>query len=436
VQNVMAATIPMRGRMIHGKDSQGNFEEHSQDYDARGRTIFAVDRAGLNTCLLNILDATPNVKLFFNHKLTGADFHTCRAWLEDREAAALTNGRPREIEVGFDLMIGADGAHSAVRYHLMKFTRMNYQQEYIDTLWCEFRISPRAVSETNQDPLAKFRISPNHLHIWPGREFMFIAIPSEDGSFTCTLFLPSKEVLKLELNPSRLPAFFDEHFPGVTSLISEKDLVSSFKANPHLPLISLKCSPYHYGSSGVIIGDAAHAMVPFYGQGMNAGMEDVRVLFSVLDKHMHMAESNNPTPDETEDHVSSIQLSQALTEYSLVRAPDAHTINDLALQNYVEMRSSVLSRRYRLRKFLEEFVSVNFPSFGWHTKYARVSFSNEAYSEIVRKSEHQGKCLMRGFFALVAGPPVLAGLLCAYKYRRSIVSMVLGLRHITSTHSG
>ncbi|KAI9171881.1 Kynurenine 3-monooxygenase [Paramyrothecium foliicola] len=424
LENVMAATIPMRGRMIHGKDAQGNLQQQSQDYDVRGRAIFAVDRAGLNTCLLDILDATPNVKLFFNHKLTGADFLSHKAWLEDRDAAPLANGRPREIEVAFDLMIGADGAHSAVRYHLMKFTRMNYQQEYIDTLWCEFRIRARAVPEFDKDPLAKFRISPNHLHIWPGKDFMFIAIPSEDGSFTCTLFLPSKEVAELETDPSRLPAFFDKHFPGVTELISGDDLISSFQVNPHLPLISLKCSPYHYSSSGVVIGDAAHAMVPFYGQGMNAGMEDVRVLFSILDKHMHMDESNDPTADTSTSPFYSLQLSQALTEYSIVRAPDAHTINDLALQNYVEMRSSVLSRRYRLRKFLEEFMSVKFPSLGWQTKYARVSFSNEAYSEIVRNSEHQGKVLVRSFFALLASPAVLAGLIFGYKYRRSLFTGV------------
>lgn len=120
----------------------------------------------------------PNVKLFFNHKLTGADFQLRRAWFEASDTITTPNGRPTEIEVTFDLMIGADGAHSAVRYHLMKFTRMDYQQEYIDTLWCEFRIDPRDVG-SGDGLQSKFRISPNHLHIWPGKEFMFIAIPSE-----------------------------------------------------------------------------------------------------------------------------------------------------------------------------------------------------------------------------------------------------------------
>ncbi|PNY24899.1 Kynurenine 3-monooxygenase [Tolypocladium capitatum] len=425
LQTVMDGTIPMRGRMIHGKGPMGSLYEHPQDYDARGRVIYAIDRSDLNSRLLDILDSMPNVKLFFNHKLTGADFRTHRAWFEARDRDASPNDRPREIEITFDLMIGADGAHSAMRYHLMKFSRMDYQQEYIDTLWCEFQLSARETGPKD-GPWAKFRISPNHLHIWPGKDFMFIAIPSEDGSFTCTLFLPSNQFAELESNPSSLPAFFDQHFPGVTDLISNESLISSFKENPHLPLISLKCRPYHHGSSGVIVGDAAHAMVPFYGQGMNAGMEDVRILFSILDKHAEVCE-NDPNGGLGSSTMSPLQRSQALAEYSAVREPDAHAINALALQNYVEMRSSVLSKRYRLRKFLEEFMSVNFPNFGWHTKYSRVSFSNEGYAAVVRKSDHQGTVLMRSFVGLLASPFALTVIILTYRHRRSILSSILGL---------
>jgi kynurenine 3-monooxygenase len=118
----------------------------------------------------------PNVTIYFNHKLTGADFRKCKAWFEVQGKGTAT-GRAREIEIDFDLMIGADGAHSAVRYHMMKYVRMDYRQEYIDTLWCEFQINPSEDSPQSES-MAKFKISPNHLHIWPGREFMFIAIPS------------------------------------------------------------------------------------------------------------------------------------------------------------------------------------------------------------------------------------------------------------------
>ncbi|KAM0349202.1 hypothetical protein ACHAO7_002489 [Fusarium culmorum] len=355
LDHVMSTTIPMRGRMIHGRSPTGALFEQSQDYDVKGRAIHAIDRAGLNKRLLDILDNMPNVKLFFNHKLTGADYRACKAWFEVADGKASKESRYKEIDISFDLMIGADGAHSAVRYHLMKFTRMNYHQEYIDTLWCEFHLKPVQTDNT-ADPMAKFRMSPNHLHIWPGKDFMFIAIPSDDGSFTCTLFMPSKDFSDLESNPASVPAFFDSHFPGVTDLIPGDELVESFNTNPHLPLVSVKCKPYHYGSSCIIVGDAAHAMVPFYGQGMNAGMEDVRILFSILDKHSHIDESNDPSSESSSASGPAFQRALALAEYSAVRPPDAHAINDLALQNYVEMRSSVLSKRYRLRKYLEEWM--------------------------------------------------------------------------------
>ncbi|KAF5004566.1 hypothetical protein FDECE_8956 [Fusarium decemcellulare] len=430
VQYVLESTIPMRGRMIHGRGPTGALFEQSQNYDVNGRAIHAIDRAGLNKRLLNILESMPNVKLFFNHKLTGADYRACKAWFEVQDGSSPKESRPREIDISFDLMIGADGAHSAVRYHLMKFTRMNYQQEYIDTLWCEFQLKPVHTDDVAENPASKFKISPNHLHIWPGKDFMFIAIPSDDGSFTCTLFMPSSEFTQLENSPSSLPAFFDKHFPGVTDLIPGDELIESFNTNPHLPLISLKCKPYHYGSSCVIIGDAAHAMVPFYGQGMNAGMEDVRILFSILDKQAQIDESNDPASESTNSSAPAFQRSLALAEYSALRPADAHAINDLALQNYVEMRSSVLSRRYRLRKFLEEFMSVHFPRLGWQTKYSRVSFSNEGYLDVIKKSDAQGKTLVRSFFALVASPFLVTAALFGYRYRRSLAHIIHGLRHL------
>lgn len=192
----MGATIPMRGRMIHGRRATGELYEESQDYDVHGRVraalrcrllswilmsqaILAIDRGGLNKRLLDILEELPNVTFFFNHKLTGADFRRNKAWFEVRKDGAASQGqRAQEIEVSFDLMIGADGAHSSVRYHMMKYTRMDYEQVYIDTMWCEFQIQPKTTA-ADAALNSKFLISPHHLHIWPGKEFMFIAIPSE-----------------------------------------------------------------------------------------------------------------------------------------------------------------------------------------------------------------------------------------------------------------
>jgi kynurenine 3-monooxygenase len=237
----------------------------------------------------------------------------------------------------------------------------------------------------------------------------------QDGSFTCTLFAPSLVFERLEVAPDQVPAFFDHHFPGVTSLIDSPELISQFQQNPHLPLISVKCRPYHYGSSAVILGDAAHAMVPFYGQGMNAGLEDVRILFGILDKYKRINEGEVGTFSI----LAAGQRKSALAEYSAVRAADAHAINDLALQNYVEMRASVLSPLYRLRKFLEESISVYLPSLGWQTRYARISFGNERYSEVVARTDHQGRMLVRGFMGVVALPLVAGGALFYIKYRKA-----------------
>ena len=157
------------------------------------------------------------------------------------------------------------------------------------------------------------------------------------------------------------------------------------------------------------MGDAAHAMVPFYGQGMNAGLEDVRVLFSILDKHT----TSSINPGEL-----AHRREQALAEYSSYRKADAHAINDLALENYTEMRASVVSPFYRLRKWMEERMSKYLPKLGWKTKYARVSFGNERYSEVVRQSQRQGRLLLMGLVGATTGPVVLGGLLAWRRWLR------------------
>lgn len=352
----------------------------------------------------------PNVTLHFNHKLTGADFKKNIAWFEQRtvpkrdhaqnptdNASNQSNkDRPEEITVDFDFMIGADGAHSAARFHMMKFARLAYQQEYIDTLWCEFHINPRSFDSS-------FAISPDHLHIWPGGSFMFIAIPSVDKSFTCTLFAPESYFAALTpLSPESFVSSFSENFPGVCpDLISPEDLCQQFTENPHLPLLSIKCTPYHYKSTVVIIGDAAHAMVPFYGQGMNAGLEDVRVLFDFLDAHD--VYSNSPKLATSTNQ----RREGALNAYTLQRTPDAAAINDLALQNYQEMSAGVKSPLYRMRKWLEESISLYLPSLGWSTQYSRVSFENQRYSEVEKAVARQGKVIVT---AISLGSVGLVGL--------------------------
>lgn len=342
----------------------------------------------------------PNVRFLFNHKLVGADLDRNLAWFEDR---GTSDDDPQEIEVSFDFLIGADGAHSAVRYHLMKFTRMSYQQSYIDTLWCEFRIPPLKDRSGSSDG---FQLSPNHLHIWPGGSFMFIAIPSLDKSFTCTLFLPSSHFADIDGRHIDLVQFFQKNFPGVTpDLISHQELREQYDQNPHLPLIDIRCSPYHYSSSAVILGDAAHAMVPFYGQGMNAGLEDVRVLYDFIDSH---------SPGFAASAVEvRVARGEALAAYTKQRTEDAATINDLALKNYEEMRDSVRRPMYLLRKAAEEKLSVWFPGSGIKTQYSRISFGNARYSDVKRAVGLQGRILVGAINVIAAA---------------GIAALVLGIR--------
>jgi kynurenine 3-monooxygenase len=358
-----------------------------------------MDRAKLNKTLLDHLEAMPNVKFFFKYKLTGADFNKNLAWFERHHKSDPVRGT--EIEIPFDFMIGADGAHSSVRYHLMKFVPMTYQQTYIDKLWCQFHVPPT--------PKGDFRLPPNYLHIWPQDEAMFIALPNLDKTFTSTLFLTRNGFEKLDAS-GKVVEYFKSKFPGVVpDLITEDELYQQYTNNQHLPLISVKCTPYHYGSSVVIVGDAAHAMVPFYGQGMNAGLEDIRVLFEFLDKY----------PENRE---------KALKEYSLQRTPDAQTINDLADRNYQEMATDVKNPMYLLRKWIEETLDLYLPAAGWATQYSRVTFSNMRYSEVVKASQRQARVL-NGVVGMTMAAIVGSGLWFARrgggeKVKRSILMSI------------
>ena len=374
--------------------------------------------------MLDELEKMPNVQLIFNHKLLGADFKRSIAWFERIQPhGSHSSSQPQgtisprsmkdEVEVPFDFMIGADGAHSATRYHLMKYARMDYQQEYIDTLWCEFQIPAAAVP----GPHGNFKISKNHLHIWPAGEFMFIAIPSLDNTFTSTLFLPAARFAELDANDDAIIPFFKRHFPGVIpDLISEEELKSQYTRNPHLPLISIKCKPYHFNSSVAIVGDAAHAMVPFYGQGMNAGLEDVRVLYDMFDKHA--------TTGSAEE--KRVARGEALAAYTRQRSQDAFAINDLALRNYQEMRSDVRSPLYKLRKYVEERLYKHFPSLGIATQYSRVSFGNDRYSEVEKIVRKQGLVLLSAFGATLTSMLVVV-VVSFLRYRQSLGGNRLGL---------
>ncbi|EUC66128.1 kynurenine 3-monooxygenase, putative, partial [Rhizoctonia solani AG-3 Rhs1AP] len=350
----MQNVIPMRGRMIH--DSLGRCQ--SQLYDRDGQCINSIDRGLLNIGLLDELSSYNNIQLHFRTKLTTVDFNS--------RVATFATGE-KVFNVDFDLCIG------------------------------------RGV---NGEPT--FLLDPNHLHIWPRHSFMLIALPNKDRSFTCTLFAPTKDLDQLDTT-DKFVAWFQVHFRDALDHIGCDRLVASFERNPRNSLICVKANPYHYKDRAVIIGDAAHAMTPFYGQGLNCGLEDVRVLMNTL-----LSFGVSSTVSATEAPSEDIQLSQALAYYSEHRHQDLVAICDLAMGNYVEMRHSVTTPIYRLRKWIDETLAgfasslpwqslvpilaqTTFPvdaAKGWISLYTMVTFRPDiSYATAQRKAREQAKLI-------------------------------------------
>ncbi|KAH9079465.1 FAD/NAD-P-binding domain-containing protein [Lactarius deliciosus] len=328
------SVIPMRGRMIH--DSNGNLD--SQLYDRDGQSINSIDRALLNQGLLNEALSVDSIRVLFRHKIVSINF-------DGRVIRVFDVGKGEELEKSFDLCIGADGSYSVVRRQLMRVVRMDFQQVYIPHEYIELKIP--AGTDNRNDPV--FLLDPNHLHIWPRHSFMLIALPNKDKSFTCTLFAPTTEFEKLS-HDDQILAWFKRHFSDAFEFIGAEALLNSFNQNPRSPLVSIKARPYHYKDRAIILGDAAHSMVPFYGQGLNCGLEDVRVLTALLHE-----EGVHPTTSQDPDDFD-LRLARALTRYSESRHEDLIAINDLAMDNYVEMRHSVTTPSHKLRRMVDNLL--------------------------------------------------------------------------------
>ncbi|KAG5646675.1 hypothetical protein DXG03_002665 [Asterophora parasitica] len=330
-QRFMQTVIPMRGRMIHslkgGLDSQlydrdGQASSYSPPCSTRPpdalvrQCINSIDRALLNEELLEEASASGNIRIFFKHKVIAADF--------DQKVITMRNMDTKEdFSVDFDFCIGADGSYSVIRRQMMRVVRMDYQQEYIKHEYIELKMP----AGQDADGKPTFLLDPNHLHIWPRHSFMLIALPNKDKTFTCTLFAPSLDLDCLNSTEVILE-WFRTYFPDALLMIGEKTLVNDFTHNPRSPLICTKANPYHYKDRVIILGDAAHSMVPFYGQGLNCGLEDVRILMTLL-----LQEGVKPTPpSELKDSVDK-GLARALDRYSESRHEDLIAICDLAMDN-------------------------------------------------------------------------------------------------------
>ncbi|OZJ04191.1 hypothetical protein BZG36_02185 [Bifiguratus adelaidae] len=377
-RHVLQSAVPMKGRMLHlGKEGK----LVSQAYGVRGEYINAVDRAKLNEDLLDVAEGLENVTIHFEHALKKCDFDSGVLEFKTKHSDDL-------VAYHADFIVGADGAYSQVRTQLMKKVRMNYSQEYISTAYCELSILPRLKA----DGAKEFAMDANHLHIWPRHDFMLIALPNPDKSFTCTLFMPFQNFEAIT-DEKELLEFFDTYFPDAIPLIGKERLIKDFFRNPRGALVTVKCTPHVYKDRAVIIGDAAHAMVPFYGQGMNCGFEDVETLMRIFDAfHVRHIKSTNSK--------GKSDLERALDYYNNHRVQDAHAICDLAMYNHIEMQSKVTSRLYQTRKFVESKLHLLFPT-RFIPLYTMVSFSTIRYSEAVRRWKSQTQCL-EGATAVVA----------------------------------
>ncbi|ORX47182.1 FAD/NAD(P)-binding domain-containing protein [Hesseltinella vesiculosa] len=368
----------MHSRMIHvGQEGM----QTSQPYSVHGEHINAVDRATLNELLLDAAEEWSNVTIYFEHQLSQANF-------ELGSMEFFQGPKKTKITKYADLIVGADGAYSKVRNQMMRRMRLNYEQEYIDTGYCEMYMAPKVV---NGQPV--FALDPNHLHIWPRHTFMFIALPNPDKTFTCTLFMPFDMFDTIDTE-AKLLAFFNEHFADAVPLLGKDRLVADYFGNPRGSLISIKTSPHHLDDKCVIVGDAAHAMVPFYGQGMNCGFQDIEVLHRVLDsRHVR------PVLSKDGSHVPG--LKEALAAYTEEHVPNAHAICDLAMYNYYEMRSAVTSKRYLARKKIEGWIHLVLPQV-ITPLYTMVSFSTMPYAQAVQRWHRQTFWLNVGLGAMTA----------------------------------
>lgn len=359
-EQVRDICIPMYGRLIH--DVEGN--TFASNYSGRdGEYINSISRGDLNGILLTEAEKHENVNIQFNSKCTAINIENTTATFENYISKDT-------FSVSADVIFGTDGAGSVLRksYYLEKKFLFSYSQNYLTHGYKEIEI-PAAAN-------GKHQISKDHLHIWPRGDYMLIALPNMDGSFTVTLFLGHEEGVyhfKGLNTEEKIKAFFIAQFPDALNLIP--NIAAEFANNPTGALGTVKCSPWHYKNNTLIMGDAAHAVVPFYGQGMNASFEDVAVLDEILDANLDSWEA-------------------IFKAYEKARKANADAIGDLAVENYYEMRDHVANPLFKQKRKIEMDLEKHFPT-EYFSKYSMVTFNASiGYHEAMVKGRAQDKALL------------------------------------------
>jgi kynurenine 3-monooxygenase len=347
--------IPMYGRMMHDMEGKLTYQQYGKEDQA----IFSVSRGKINAKMMDIAEKHGNATIHYNTECKNVDLKNGIAFLKN----SLTG---EEFKVQADLIFAADGAFSAVRYNAMqKLDRFQYSQNYIADGYRELLLPA--------NPDGSYPMDKNALHIWPRGRFMLIALANEDGSFTCTLFMPHEndEFSFDKLNSKEaVNNFFKTIFPDFYEMMP--NIADAWEDHPLSNLAIIRCYPWTKGKVA-LMGDAAHATVPFYGQGMNAGFEDCTVLWGLMQKH-----------NEDWDKI--------FAEYSLTRKPDGDALQDLSLDNYYVMRDYVADPDFLLRKKIEAKFSELYPN-KWLPLYSQVTFSNIRYSVAYKQGQLQNEIM-------------------------------------------
>jgi kynurenine 3-monooxygenase len=350
-EDIRNIAIPMYGRQIHNRDGSSAFQPYGKDQQA----IYSVSRAEINMKLMDLAEKRHGVKIHFNQRCASINRKAGTAEFEGND------GQKQTASPG--LLFGADGAFSAARLNMMLQTdRFEYSQHYIESGYKELIIPPAKDGG--------FMLEKNALHIWPRGTFMMIALPNPDGNFTCTLFLPFEgpDSFANLTTEKAVEEFFKREFSDVLPLMPT--LVKDFFHNPTSSLVTVKCYPWAVDGRMALIGDAAHAVVPFYGQGMNCGFEDCVVLDELIERYKE-------------------DWPRILDEYQRLRKPDGDAIADLAVANFVEMRDKTADPKFLLQKKIEARFSAKYPD-KWIPLYSMVTYSPHIrYSTAKKEGERQ-----------------------------------------------
>ncbi len=333
--------IPMRGRLMHAVSGELTFQPYGKD---ETEVIYSISRAALNIALLNAAEER-GIRIHFNQRCTDFDERTGAVHFRDRRTGD-------EETLTASALIASDGANSAIRAELMKGPRFNFSQQYLDYGYKELTIPARGPG--------RHAIETHALHIWPRGAFMLIALPNVDGTFACILFLPFEgddSFASLRMD-AHVQAFFEQHFPDIVASMPE--LAENYFANPAGSMVTIRCSPWHAGGKALLLGDAAHAIVPFFGQGLNCAFEDCTILLEHLDRY-------------------GPEWPKVFASFAESRKPDADAIADLALGNFVEMRDHVGDPHFLFRKKVELALEAKYPG-RFVPRYSMVTFHRIPYS--------------------------------------------------------